>query len=282
MPTFDTPGPISVTISLGAGDLRITAGDRSETVVDVRPSDESAGDDVRAAEQTRVEYADGRLLIKAPKSWRRYSPFSDGGSADVSIELPAGSHVQGEAAMAAVHCEGRLGDCRFKTSAGDIVLGEAGTVHLSTAAGDITVDHAEGSAEITTASGDVRIGAVGGSAVVKNSNGDSWIGEATGDVRLVGANGDISIGHSSASATAKTANGTIRVGEVVRGPAVLETAFGDVEVGVRDGTAAKLDVSTHYGRVRNEMEPSDGPEPAEETAEIYARTAMGDIVIHRS
>lgn len=282
MPTFDTPGPISVTISLGAGDLRITAGDRSETVVDVRPSDESAGDDVRAAEQTRVEYADGRLLIKAPKSWRRYSPFSDGGSVDVSVELPAGSHVQGEAAMAAVHCEGRLGDCRFKTSAGDIVLGAAGAVHLSTAAGDITVDHAEGSAEITTASGDVRIGAVGGSAVIKNSNGDSWVGEAAGDVRLVGANGDIAVDRTSARATAKTANGAIRVGEVVSGSAVLETAFGDVEVGVRDGTAAKLDVSTHYGRVRNEMEPSDGPEPAGETAEVYARTAMGDIVIHRS
>jgi DUF4097 and DUF4098 domain-containing protein YvlB len=184
--------------------------------------------------------------------------------------------------MAAVRCEGRFGDCRFKTSAGDIVLGDAAAVQLSTAAGDITVDRAAGNAEVTTASGDVRVGAVGGTAVIKNSNGDSWVGDAAGDTRLVGANGDIAVERVSARATAKTANGTIRVGEVLRGSAVLETAFGDVEVGIREGIAAKLDVSTHYGSVRNEMDASDGPEPSDDTAEIYARTSMGDILIHRS
>jgi hypothetical protein len=282
MPTFDTPGPISVTISLGAGDLHITAGDSTETVVCVRPSDDANSDDVRAAEETRADFSGGRLLVKAPKSWRRYSPFSTGGSVEVAIELPTGSHVQGAAAVAAISCEGRLGDCRFKTSAGDIMLGEAGAVHLGTAAGDVTVDRVAGDAEVTTASGDVRIGAVHGTAVVKNSNGDSWVGEASGGVRLVAANGDIAVERVSARATAKTANGTVRVGEVVRGSVVLETAFGDVEVGIREGTAAKLDVSTHYGSVRNEMDASEGPEPSDETAEIYARTSMGDIVIHRS
>jgi hypothetical protein len=32
-----------------------------------------------AAEQTRVEYADGRLLVKAPRRLRELSPFRDGG-----------------------------------------------------------------------------------------------------------------------------------------------------------------------------------------------------------
>ena len=282
MPTFDTPGPISVTLSLGVGDVRINAGDRGETAVDVRPTDPASGDDVRAAEQVRVEYADGRLLIKEPKSWRRYSPFSDGGSVDVVIELPEGSQIQGDAAMAALHAEGRLGDFRFKTSAGDVVIAQAGSVHVSTAAGDVTVDEAAGSAEVSTASGDVRIGAASGTAVIKNSNGDSWVGEAGGDVRLVGANGDLGIGRSSATVTAKTANGAIRVGEIARGSAVLETAFGDVEVGIREGTAAKLDVSTHYGSVRNDMAASEGPQPSDETADIRARTSFGDVVIHRS
>ena len=67
MPAFDTPGPITVAIEIGVGDARITATDRSDTVVEVRPSDSGAGDDVRAAEQTRVEYTDGQLLIRAPK-----------------------------------------------------------------------------------------------------------------------------------------------------------------------------------------------------------------------
>jgi DUF4097 and DUF4098 domain-containing protein YvlB len=282
MPAFDTPGPISVTISLGAGDMRITAGDRTDTVVDVRPSDEANSEDVRAADEVRVDYADGRLLVKGPKSWRRFSPFGNAGSVDVSIGLPAGSDIQGDAAVAALRCDGRLGDCRLKTSAGDIVLGQASGIHLSTSAGDITVDRAAGSAEVSTASGDVRIGAVGGAAVIKNSNGDSWVGEVAGDVRIVAANGDITVDRASATAVAKTANGTIRVGEMTCGSAMLETAFGDVEVGVREGTAAKLDLSTGYGGVRNEMEAADGPEPSDEIADVRARTSYGDIVIRRS
>ena len=69
MPTFDTREPISATIDVVTGDVRITAGDVATTVVEVRPSDASNQEDVRAAEQTRVEYADGQLLVKAPK-WR--------------------------------------------------------------------------------------------------------------------------------------------------------------------------------------------------------------------
>lgn len=282
MPTFDTPSPITVTISLGAGDVRIIAGEAGRAVVDVRPSDPDSSDDVRAAEQARVEYADGRLLIKAPKNWRRYSPFGDGGSVDVTAEVPAGSHVQGETAMAAVRGEGRLGDFRFKTSAGDIMLSQAGSIQLSTAAGDITVDEVAGNAEVSTASGDIRIGSAGGTAVVKNSNGDSWVGDAAGDVRLVGANGDLGIGRSRATAIAKTAKGAIRVGEVASGSLALDTAFGNVEVGIRAGTAAKLDVSTHYGSVRNEMDAAEGPTPSDEKADVRARTAFGDVVIHRS
>ena len=71
MPTFDTPEPISVTVEFGVGDLRIVASDRTDTMVEVRPSDPAKKADVTAAEQTRVEYAGGRLLIKAPKSWRQ-------------------------------------------------------------------------------------------------------------------------------------------------------------------------------------------------------------------
>jgi hypothetical protein len=54
MPTFDTPQPISVTVELGVGDLRIVASDRTDTMVEVRPSDPAKKADVTAAEQTRV------------------------------------------------------------------------------------------------------------------------------------------------------------------------------------------------------------------------------------
>ena len=57
MPVFATPEPISVTIELNMGDTRIIASDRTDTLVEVSPRDDSKASDVRAAEQTRVEYS---------------------------------------------------------------------------------------------------------------------------------------------------------------------------------------------------------------------------------
>jgi hypothetical protein len=282
MPAFDTPGPITVVIEIGVGDARITATDRSDTVVEVRPSDSGAGDDVRAAEQTRVEYTDGQLLIQAPKGWRRYSFSGDGGSIDLAIGVPAGSHLHGHAAVAAFRGVGRLGDCRVKTSVGDIQLDTTGALEASTATGAIVVDRVAGPAEVSTGSGRIRLGEVGGPAVIKNSNGDSWIGGAAGALRVVASNGDISVDHADAGVTASTATGSVRVGDVARGTTSLKTASGDVEIGIRAGTAARLDLYTHFGTVHNQLDTADGPGPSDQTAEVRARTSHGDIVIRRS
>jgi DUF4097 and DUF4098 domain-containing protein YvlB len=283
MPTFDTPEPISVTIDLIVGYARIIATDRSDTVVEVRPSDGSRESDVKAAERTRVEYSQGRLLVKAPKPRGLSNYLGRGGeSIDVTIELPAGSHVHGATAVGDFHCDGRLGECRFKTAVGHIQVDHSGTLHLNSASGDITVDRAVGHTEVTTGSGTVRIREIDGTAVIKNSNGDSWVGEVSGDLRLNAANGDISVDRAHATVGAKTANGNVRIGEVMRGSVVLATACGELEVGIRESTAAWLDVSSQFGSVHNSLDASDGPKSSEETVEVRARTSYGDIVIRRS
>ena len=281
MPTFDTPEPISVTIDLVVGDARITASDRSDTVVEVRPSDGSADLDVRAAEQTRVEYTDGRLLVKAPKQ-RGFGLFGKVGSVDVAIALPAGSHVRGDASVAAFRCEGRLGECRIKTATGNVHLDHTGPLDLSTAGGAIVVDRVAGHAEVRAGSGRVRLQEIDGTAVIKNSNGDSWIGTVTGDLRVNAANGDISVDRPQAGVTAATANGDVRIGEAVRGSVSIKTARGELEVGIKSGTAALLDVHTQFGRVHNRLKSCDTPPQHDETVEVRARTSYGDIVIHRS
>jgi hypothetical protein len=186
MPTFDTPEPISATIDVVFGDVRISAGDRSATVVDVRPSDLSNEEDIRAAERTRVEYANEQLVVKAPKL-RSWSPRSAGGSIDVTIELPAGSHVRGAGQLTDFRCDGRLGDCRIRTGVGHIQLDCADTARLKGGIGDISVDRATGDAEVTTASGDVRMRELDAGAVIKTSNGDTWVGVAGGDLRVKAA-----------------------------------------------------------------------------------------------
>src|SRR5581483_2562838 len=107
--TFETSEPIAVTLSLNVADVRISAGERVETVVAVTPSDASRKADVEAAEQTRIEFSGGRLLVKAPRTWKHYAPFKSGReSVDVSIELPAGSCVEGDAWAGDLTSAGRV------------------------------------------------------------------------------------------------------------------------------------------------------------------------------
>ena len=280
MPTFETPQPVAVTIDLSLGDARITATDRTDTVVDVRPSDGTNAADIQAGEQTRVEYAAGRLLVKAPKQ-RGLGLFSKPGSTDVTIGLPSGSQLHGDAAAAAFRCAGRLGECRVKTATGDIQLDHAGPLDLKTSTGDITVARAEGNADVTGA-GQVRIGRIDGTAVIKNLNGDTRIGTVTGELRLNAANGSIVVDQAQAGVSATTANGDIRIGEVARGTVALKTAYGELEIGIREGCAAWLDVSTQFGTVHNDLDTAEGPGPSDHTVEVRARTSYGDIVIHRS
>lgn len=280
MSHFETPQPISVVLELRVADVSVAAGERPETTVQVRPSDPSRRDDVSAAELTRVDYADGRLLVKGPRRLREWSPFSDGGSIDVDIELPAGSDLSGHTAAGGFRCTGSLGRCDLKSSAGEISLERAAQAKLMTA-GDISLERVTGDAELTTATGDVRAAEIDGSAVIKNANGDIRVGEVGGDLRVKAANGDIEVEHSHGSVSAKTANGHVRVGSVHRGSLVAETASGRIEVGIAGGAAAWLDLHTGYGRVHNGLDPTDGPGSAGEQVEVRARTGFGDITIRR-
>ena len=189
--------------------------------------------------------------------------------------------MHGTVGVGDVHCDGRLGDCRIKTGLGHIRLDAADTLHLRSGAGDISVDRAAGRVEVTTGSGDVRLGELDHSAVVKNSNGDTWVGVAGDDVRLSAANGSIAVDLAQGGVAAKSANGDVRLGEVVRGSVVLETKIGDVEVGIREGTAAWLDVSSRFGRVHNALDAADAPDASAETVEVRARTSVGEVVIRR-
>lgn len=281
MPTFDTPQPISVQLSLGfvVANVRVTAGDCADTTIDVRPNDTSNKADLKIAEQTRIDYTDGRLAVRAPKLG---TLFGRTGSIDVTIALPSGSHVQGETGMGEFVGEGRLGEVRFKTGYGDIRLDEAAAVKLHSGSGDITADGADGGAEITASNGAVNVRRIDGPATVKNTNGVTLIGEVTGDLRVNGANGGVTVDRAHAGVTAKTANGSVRIGEVVRGAVTLETAAGSLDVGIRAGTAAWLDLKTVSGRVYNELAEAAGPEKTDDTVEVRARTYVGNITVRRT
>jgi DUF4097 and DUF4098 domain-containing protein YvlB len=281
MPTFPTPAPIRATVELVVGDLRIVATDRTDTTVEVRPSDPGAALDVRAAEQTRVEFTDGGLLVKTPKSLKTLGILRKTGSVDVEIALPTGSQLHAEAAVAAFHCAGALGDVRLRTAAGDVAVEHAATLTVTTSGGAIVAQSVAGDAHATTATGTIRLGTVGGTVTLKNSNGDSWVGSAEGRLRAKAANGDVVVGQARGDVEAASSNGSIRIGAVHRGSVAVRTAAGSLEVGIAHGTAAYLDLHTQFGKVLNHLDGAGAPEPGEPHVQVRARTSFGDIIVRR-
>ncbi|GAA4022601.1 DUF4097 family beta strand repeat-containing protein [Allokutzneria multivorans] len=282
MPIFETPQAISATIKISVGDIRVAASDRADTVVEIAPSNPEDASDVKAAEQTRVDYADGKLVITGPKS-PMLGLSKKTRSVDVSVQLPTGSRLEGDVALGEITSTGELGTCEVKTAAGHVRLDRTGALRLETSAGHASVERVTGRAEITTGAGKIQIGELDGTGTVKTSNGHAEIGTVTGEVRVRSANGDITVEHALGDRVeATTSNGTVRVGDVVRGAVVIKTAAGDLEVGIREGTAALLDLSTGLGRVRNSLAEVASAGGASETVEVQAKTTYGDIVVRRS
>lgn len=283
MPTFDTSGPVTLSLELNVATVRISATDRRDTVVDVRPTDSRKKSHVEAAEQTRVEFSDGMLLVKSPRRWKAFSFRGNLESIDLDIEVPAGSRLRGNTGMGTIHTSGRLEDCLLKVGMGDIEVDEASApVELHTGMGDIALGRSAGRVDIKTGSGAVRINRVEGALAVKNANGDTWIGDVTGDVRVSAANGKISVERTAGTVAAKTANGDIRIGEVTGGSVSAHTACGVIDIGILDGLAAWLDLDTSYGEVRNDLDRAIRPGADADSVEVRARTSFGDISIRRT
>nr|WP_211244459.1 hypothetical protein [Actinospica robiniae] len=155
MQKFETPAPILAVLQIPAGRVRFVAADRGDTIVEVRPADPAKGRDVQTAARTTVAYADGVLRIEAAKAKNQlFGP----GSVEVTVQLPAGSGVQGKAACSELRCVGRLGDVAFSGAYRQIKIDEAASARITAVDGDVEVGRLSGAAEISTARGEIRIG----------------------------------------------------------------------------------------------------------------------------
>ncbi|WP_127573430.1 DUF4097 family beta strand repeat-containing protein [Georgenia faecalis] len=275
-PTFATPAPVSLDVDTSVGDIYVTATDTTQTVVTVHPSDPGRAADAKDAEQTVVEHSGDRITVRTAK---RFTVFGRGGAVRMDITVPEGSAVRVKAAMAHVRTTGRLGETTIAVSMGDIRCEETASARFSTGTGDITVDRVAG-ATIVGGAGAIRITEIDGAATVKNANGSTWIGSVGGDARVRAANGDITIDAAGGGVDARSACGNVRALGVTRGTVNLHTSAGSVDVGVRRGTAAWLDVATQYGQVTTSLDPADTPETTAQTVEVRARTSFGDVTVH--
>jgi ethanolamine utilization microcompartment shell protein EutS len=264
MTRFDTPRPLSTRIDVAGGAVRVRASERSDTVVHVRPGNPGSGSDVQAAEQTRVDLSGDTLRISTPRRPRLLFFAGSSASVEVDVELPAGSSVEIDCAAGDVDCGGPLGDVRVICKYGDVRVERARSLRAETSAGDVHVGTVDRRAEAATAYGSIRVA------------------DAGGDLRADTSCGDVAVERARGSVDARTRYGAVRVGCLERGAATLETAYGSVEAAVRRGTVAWLDVHAPCGRVRNLLTASGEPDGSEQTVEIRARTAYGDVLVRRA
>ncbi|UJW35742.1 DUF4097 domain-containing protein [Saccharothrix sp. AJ9571] len=216
MKTFESPAPITAVLDIPAGRVQFIAADRADTAVDIQPADASKSRDVKVAEQTTVGFRDGVLRIEASA---KNQLLGASGSIEVTVQLPAGSHVEAKAASADFRGVGRFGDVTFEGSHGEVKLDEAASVRLTSHAGDVSVGRLTGPAEISTGKGDIRIAeAVRGEVVLRTEVGDVTVDAAAG----------VSASLDAGTPTGRIHNSLKNTGGDVELTIHATTAYGDI------------------------------------------------------
>ncbi|MBF9132085.1 DUF4097 family beta strand repeat protein [Plantactinospora sp. S1510] len=275
MPTFATPGPIVATVVVAGGQVRVTASDRTDTVVLVEPIDGASQSDVRVADRTRVDFAHGQLSVKTTASGDK------GGSVAITIGLPVGSSLVSYLAHSDVHADGSFGECELHMASGRVRIDRINALEANIATGEVTIGYIAERADIDGGAFAMRISEVRDAVRLSSSGGRLWIGHASADLELSSVSGRFDIDRADGSVTAETGAGAIRIGRLTRGRAVLSNSSGNIEVGVSEGTAARVDADSKRGSVRNAVPSRDSPDRSGNDLTIDARTRHGDITIAR-
>ena len=279
MQTFTTPHSVALTIRFAGGSLQVLAERRDTATVEISPANPASTADVEHAAATTVEQRGNEIVIIAPdnKRWFGRTP-----KLDVKVTAPTDSGLTAFVESADVRLRGPLGSVDVNSASGNVRVEHAASLTVSTASGDVWGDSIGGDGRVKTASGDVRLTDVTGTGDVTTASGDIQIHSVNGDVNLRSASGDATVGTVGGSVTAKTASGDIRVDSVTTGSVEIDSASGDVWLGVAPGTAAWLEVQSLSGDVTSELQSSDAPTEDGPSVSIRARTLSGDVAIRRA
>ncbi|MBA8793416.1 hypothetical protein FHX74_001021 [Friedmanniella endophytica] len=208
--------------------------------------------------ETEIRPVHDQLRIVLPRSWGRTA------EAFLELHVPDGLEYTVTTGSADVRIEPSAARVRLTTGSGDLGVGQVDELTCTSGSGDIVVGHLRGrEARLTTGSGDI---------VVE---------QADFQVQAKSASGDIRVDTLSGGLTANTASGDITVPSTT-GSVDLRSASGDLTVGVADGLPVWLDLSAVSGSIDIGLDADAGPEAGDAYLTVRARTASGDITVHRA
>ncbi len=276
MPIFATPKPIGATLQVAGAHVRVTASDRTDTVVLIQPRNPASRTDVKVADRTKVDFTGGRLSVKTTVSG------SKEGSVLISIDLPSGSDLVAYLGHSDVHADGPLGGCELHVAKGRARLECVAALQANVADGEVAIDRIAGGATVEGSQVELQINEAGGPVGLQSSGGRTWIGHARAELDLCSGSGSVHIGRADASVITRTGAGSIRIGRLTRGRAELMNGSEDIEIGISEHTTARIDAKSTRGSVRDLVTAQRDPGPSGDEVVVHARTRHGDIVIHRT
>jgi DUF4097 and DUF4098 domain-containing protein YvlB len=156
-------------------------------------------------------------------------------------------------------------------------------VDVNMASADLDVRGRIGSLDVHSASGDVRVDTVDGDASVHSASGNLEIDKVGGRLTVRSASGDVNVREAVGGANVTTASGDLTLGSVTQGEVKVNSASGDVIVGIRQGSKVRLDATSMSGDCVSEIELSDAPSESDgPEVDFRARTMSGDVLVRRA
>lgn len=296
--TFDTSGPIEMTITNGQGRVAVELVDSDTTVVELRhdrhPGEadwrdgvanllgwvserfNEAGVPLKHQAETHQRTGANQQEQVAEALRRTIVDFSED---KLTIRNPQAAPLR--AVPIAITVKAPRGSrIRTRTSSGQITLsGTAEAVDLQTGNGAISLEHAQGRATVQTGSGALHLGDLDSGGDIRTGNGTVDIAAVSGSSTVNSSTGNVALATVNADVLVRTGSGNITVTEATTGQAELISGSGELNVTIPRGVTAYIDLTTTTGTASTPLTVLE-QEPATPTSlRISGRTGSGNVLV---
>jgi DUF4097 and DUF4098 domain-containing protein YvlB len=207
------------------------------------------------------------VQIRHDQDWLRISfpeQFFRHIKAHLRLAVPDGLAFVIKTGSADISISADIDRSKIISGSGDIIIGNAIDLDCKTGSGDISVARVDGrAARLGSGSGDISVSEAYCPLTAKSGSGDVVVKSLRGDLQANSGSGDIGIAATSGSVD-------------------LRSASGSLTVGVTENLPAWIDLNSVSGDIRIGLESTAQPGPGERYISVRARTASGDIALHRA
>lgn len=272
--TFETPGAVTLVLRVPSGEIDVQTEETSQTTVEIDARDDELLEFARVEARPRGDGHEVLIELDRPRSGFAFGLQLErlafgiwrDGDVRVSVRAPVGANIELRTGSADLEARGRYGSVDIEDGSGDLTLDLlGGDLTLKAGSGDVEAREVEGRVNVQTGSGDVEIGRIGGPAKIRSGSGDVLVREADAEL------------------TIQTASGDQGVESVAEGSVTLQSASGDIEVGIRRGSRLWVDARSMSGETTSELDVGDAPVDDEgPLVELRATAMSGDIHVARA